>query len=182
MNGRKITVLMIAVAALFAWLQAPAGATSPTAQISEGESGDVSAPEIIAFDNEITCLALNIYFEARSEPLDGMLAVGHVVLNRVAHRKFPNTVCEVVRQGGDVVRHRCQFSWWCDGQSDRPRNPGAWDAARLVAWFIVNGYTDDPTSGALWYHADYVEPYWRDAYLRGPQIGRHIFYRIASNG
>ena len=182
MNGRKITFLMIAVAAIIVWLQVPASATSPFEPASEGPAGGAQAPEIVSFDNEMTCLALNIYFEARSEPVDGMLAVGHVVLNRVAHRNFPNSICDVVRQGGEVVRHRCQFSWWCDGQSDEPRNSGAWDAARLIAWFIVNGYTEDPTSGALWYHADYVEPYWREAYLRGPQIGRHIFYLVASNG
>lgn len=182
MNGRKITALMFIVAALFVWLQSPAGAVSSVTHAPDRDTEALVAPKLVRFDSQLTCLALNIYFEARSEPLDGMLAVGHVVMNRVADRKFPNSICGVVRQGGDVVRHRCQFSWWCDGRSDQPRNAAAWDAARLVAWYIFNGYTEDPTDGALWYHADYVAPDWRDAYLRGPQIGRHIFYSIASKG
>lgn len=181
MTGRKILTLMFIVAAAMCWLEtsasASSGGTTPLAHGSTETPFDPSA----RFSEEMACLALNIYFEARSEPLNGMLAVGHVVMNRVAARNFPDSVCAVIRQGGEVVRHKCQFSWWCDGRSDLPRNPVAWDAARLLAWFIYNGHTDDPTGGALWYHAEYVAPYWRDAYYRGPQIGRHIFYRVASN-
>jgi spore germination cell wall hydrolase CwlJ-like protein len=180
MTGRSFTALLFIVPMMTALLHGPAGATSADARMVSAEEGDIMS-EVLALDDEVTCLALNIYFEARSEPLEGMLAVGHVVMNRVAHRKFPDSVCGVIRQGGEVVRHRCQFSWWCDGRSDRPRNPVAWDAARLMAWFIYNGHTEDPTGGALWYHADYVAPYWRDAYHRGPRIGRHIFYLVASN-
>lgn len=125
---------------------------------------------------EVHCLALNIYFEARSEPDDGKRAVAHVVVNRVLDPVYPATVCDVVRQGGEQVRHRCQFSWWCDGQSDRPRNRTVWqesiDLAKAVYW----GNTADPTGGALWYHADYVQPTWSRALKRGPKIGRHIFY------
>ena len=141
----------------------------------------ISLSKQIALSDEITCLAQNIYFEARSEPADGMLAVGHVVLNRVTSKRFPNTVCSVVRQGGEQRRHRCQFSWWCDGRSDQPHNKVAWNAARLIAWFIYNGQTEDPTGGALWYHAEYVKPYWREAFVAGPQIGRHIFYLNAES-
>ena len=68
----------------------------------------------------LLCIALNIYFEARSEDLQGKVAVGSVVMNRIAHERFPDTACEVVYQGGDKVRHRCQFSWFCDGLSDNP--------------------------------------------------------------
>ena len=75
---------------------------------------------------DLNCLALNIYFEARSEPLDGKLAVGHVVLNRAADKRYPNKICEVVKQGGEKRRNKCQFSWWCDGRSDRPRDLQAW--------------------------------------------------------
>jgi spore germination cell wall hydrolase CwlJ-like protein len=130
----------------------------------------------IDLSEEATCLAQNIYFEARSEPSDGKLAVGHVVLNRVASKRFPDTICKVVRQGGER-RDRCQFSWWCDGRSDRPHNKGAWNTARLMARLIYNGQTVDPTGGALWYHAVYVKPYWRTAFVEGPRIGRHIFFR-----
>jgi len=125
---------------------------------------------------EVTCLALNIYFEARSEPVEGKLAVGHVVMNRVASDRFPATVCDVVRQGGEVRRHRCQFSWWCDGQSDRPRNRAEWRRSMQLALEIYWGMSKDPTDGALWYHADYVDPNWRTSLVEGPKIGRHIFY------
>ena len=126
---------------------------------------------------ELNCLALNIYFEARSEPEEGKLAVGHVVMNRVVNRRFPSTVCGVVRQGGELRRHRCQFSWWCDGRSDKPRNRREWQKSSQIALSIYWGQSEDPTDGALWYHADYVKPGWRKHFERGPKIGRHIFYR-----
>ena len=68
----------------------------------------------------LRCMALNIYHEARGEPIEGKIAVGHVVLNRAASRRFPGQICAVVKQGGENRRYRCQFSWWCDGRSDRP--------------------------------------------------------------
>jgi spore germination cell wall hydrolase CwlJ-like protein len=125
---------------------------------------------------DLNCLALNIYFEARSEPLDGKLAVGHVVLNRVADKRFPDKICEVVKQGGYEKLHKCQFSWWCDGRSDRPRNVQAWKESQVLARLVFWGYAEDPTGGALWYHADYVQPLWRHALSPGPMIGRHQFY------
>lgn len=67
------------------------------------------------------CLAQAIYFEARSEPLEGQLAVGQVVMNRVESNAYPDTTCEVVFQN-ERMRHRCQFSFACDGKSDRPRD------------------------------------------------------------
>ncbi len=173
-SGKAALIAGCCVAALAVATPSSAGSTAvkPTRVVSM---------EQIELNEEITCLAQNIYFEARSEPVAGMLAVGHVVLNRVESKRFPNTVCKVIRQGGEQRRHRCQFSWWCDGRSDQPHNKVAWEASRLMAWFIYNGKTTDPTDGALWYHADYVDPYWREAFVEGPQIGRHIFYRKAEN-
>jgi spore germination cell wall hydrolase CwlJ-like protein len=127
-------------------------------------------------EEELNCLALNIYFEARNEPSEGQAAVGHVVLNRVSDPRFPDTVCKVVRQGGEQVRHRCQFSWWCDGQSDRPKNREVWEMSKAIAGDVYWGRWADPTNGALWYHADYVMPRWGRVLERGPKIGRHIFY------
>ena len=126
--------------------------------------------------DEVRCLALNIYFEARSEPETGKLAVGHVVMNRVSSTRFPGTVCDVVRQGGELRRNRCQFSWWCDGRSDKPLNKREWRKSAELALAVYWGRTADPTAGALWYHADYVKPNWRNDFQRGPKIGRHIFY------
>lgn len=128
---------------------------------------------------EIQCLALNIYFEARSEPEAGKYAVGHVVLNRVADPRYPDSICEVVQEGGQETLHRCQFSWWCDGESDLPTEAAAWQQSKMIANYVYWGFSKDPTFGALWYHADYVRPSWRRALLRGPEIGRHIFYHKA---
>ena len=124
----------------------------------------------------LQCLALNIYFEARGESEQGKRAVGHVVMNRLSHRKFPNSVCAVVQQGGAKQLHRCQFSWWCDGRSDTPRKNNAWNESIRIAREIHMGNSTDPTGGALWYHAEYVSPYWRTAFQQGPKIGQHIFY------
>ncbi len=126
---------------------------------------------------DLDCLALNIYFEARNETLEGKRAVGHVVMNRVHDAAFPGSVCQVIREGGTGARGRCQFSWWCDGRSDKPLDNLAWRESREIAWDILRGATRDPTSGALWYHADYVAPAWRTDFGAGHQIGRHVFYR-----
>jgi len=126
--------------------------------------------------SELECLALNIYFEARGESLIGMRAVGHVVMNRVADPRFPDTICSVVRQGGETKLHRCQFSWWCDGRSDQPDDERSWQRSQTLARAVFWGYSPDPTAGALWYHARKARPIWRKALVRGPAIGSHIFY------
>ena len=130
---------------------------------------------------EISCLAQNNYFEARSEPYLGKLAVAHVVLNRVASKRFPSSVCKVVQQGGETQLNRCQFSWWCDGKSDSPTNFRAWRESLKLASDIYLGLLGDPTEGAMWYHADYVSPRWSSDLSRGPKIGRHIFYTRKSS-
>ena len=124
----------------------------------------------------LDCLALNIYHEARGEPLEGMIAIGQVVMNRVGDPGFPAGVCEVVKQGGERRRDRCQFSWWCDGLSDWPDDAGAWKDSKGLAGKILAGGLEDPTRGALWYHADHVTPGWDMEIVRQGKIGRHIFY------
>jgi len=126
---------------------------------------------------ELECLALNVYWEARSEPRIGQMAVAAVVLNRVADREFPETICEVVMQGGERGRNRCQFSWHCDGRSDEPRNPIAWESALSVARTALERRRSDPTDGALWYHADHVQPAWSRKMAVIAHLGRHLFYR-----
>jgi len=125
---------------------------------------------------EIECLALTIYFEARGEPDEGKIAVGHVVMNRAQDPQFPEQVCNVVQQGG-IQRYRCQFTWWCDGRSDQPRDWSAWEHSKALARSVFWEDSIDPTQGALWYHADSVIPTWRNKLSPGPKIGRHIFYR-----
>jgi spore germination cell wall hydrolase CwlJ-like protein len=132
--------------------------------------------EAAEFDESLHCLALNIYHEARSESEVGQLAVAAVTLNRLHSEDFPDSICDVVKQGGEQ-RHRCQFSWWCDGKSDRPTETAAWKRARRVARWSLLGLTDDPTDGALYYHARYVKPGWARGFDRTARIGSHVFYR-----
>jgi len=127
--------------------------------------------------NELRCLALNIYWEARSEPLKGQLAVAGVTLNRVASPKFPDTICNVVKQGNKARLHRCQFSWNCDGESDSPKDIKSWRHAQQLARLFQARIYADPTGKALWYHADYVTPYWAPSLQKTTQIGRHIFFK-----
>ena len=141
----------------------------------------MASPSAAGVSDEIECLALNIYFEARSEPDAGRLAVGHVVMNRVSDDRYPAKVCAVVRQGGEKVRNRCQFSWWCDGRSDRPRDRLAWQQSKAIATVVYWGLSEDITEGALWYHAVYVRPTWRKILVPARTIGRHIFYRDAAS-
>ena len=97
-------------------------------------------------------------------------------MNRVGDPEFPSQVCEVVRQGGERPRDRCQFSWWCDGRDDLPEDLGAWVGSKDLARRILAGSVDDPTRGALWYHADHVTPDWNMDIIRQAKIGHHIFY------
>ena len=130
------------------------------------------APAVAVESSEHQCLALNVYWEARSESDMGRQAVAAVTLNRVENSAFPDSVCAVVTQGGER-RNRCQFSWWCDGKSDQPKNAEAWTEARQVAWAALNEDLSDPTGGALFYHASYVKPSWAK---RMAKIGEHIFF------
>lgn len=127
-------------------------------------------------DAEIGCLALTIYHEARGEPKAGKRAVGYVVMNRARSGGFPADVCGVVQQGGER-RHQCQFSWWCDGLSDRPRDRQALRQSLALAQAVYHGCVPDPTRGALWFHSTGVKPAWSRTSGPGKRIGRHVFYR-----
>ncbi len=129
-----------------------------------------------ALQREIDCLARNIYFEARLEPEEGRRAVAHVVLNRVADERWPNTPCRVIAEGFPDAGVLCQFSWYCDSRPNWPQRGAHWRDALALAQQVYRGHAPDPTGGALWYHADYVDPDWRHALRQGPRIGRHIFY------
>ena len=127
----------------------------------------------------ILCVALNVYFEARSEEFLGKVAVGSVVMNRVESPIFPDNACDVVYQaeylGQWPKRHRCQFSWFCDGLADIPRETKEWAEAVTIATWVHGIGLPDITGGALWYHSNDVSPKWATTdYL---QIGSHKFYK-----
>ena len=135
------------------------------------------------------CLALNTYHEAKNQSMIGQIATAQVVMNRVEDSRYPNTVCEVVKQGPSrpswkdpskriPVKHRCQFSWYCDGKSDVPRNKKAWKKAQDYANLVLNNRIQiDVTEGATHYHATYVKPSWAKTKTRTTRIETHIFYR-----
>ncbi len=130
----------------------------------------------------LMCLALNVYFEARSENMASQVAVSLVVMNRVEDHRFPNTVCGVVKQGltyknDKVVLGKCKFSWYCDGKSDKPTNKKAWFQAKEIASIVLDGGVFDFTEGATHYHAYYVYPSWRKTKTKVARIDSHIFYR-----
>lgn len=130
------------------------------------------------------CLATNIYFEARGESYEGQKAVAFVTLNRVESNKFPDDICSVVYQAkyrtgwseSVPIRNKCQFSWYCDGKSDRIRNSSDYQRLYTLAAEVITGRHKDNTEGALWYHADHVQPSWRLDYNRIAKIDSHIFY------
>ena len=123
---------------------------------------------------QVDCLADNIYHEAGYEPDDGKKAVALVTLNRVQDERFGKDICSVVKQ---KVNSTCQFTWFCEGKQT-PRSKNAYEEAREVALFVYANYEHlrDITNGALYYHADYVKPNWRNL-EKTVVIGRHIFYK-----
>lgn len=132
------------------------------------------------------CMAQNIYFESANQSFAGKLAVAHVVTNRVEDLQFPNSVCGVIYQaktyinwkGNEVpLRNQCQFSWYCDGKSDEPVDSVTWIKSLYIADLVLTGKYNDITEGALWYHADYIYPYWADELEIVTQIDDHIFYK-----
>ena len=122
------------------------------------------------------CLTAAVYYEARSEPLDGQRAVAQVVLNRVRDRAFPHSVCGVVFQGSQR-RTGCQFSFTCDGSMAYRRDPAAWQRARAVAEAALAGSVYAPVGAATFYHTNAILPWWASSLARIGAVGAHIFYR-----
>ena len=125
----------------------------------------------------LQCLTAAIYYEAASEPDGGQRAVAQVVLNRVAHPAYPNTVCGVVYQGSE--RPSCQFSFACDGSMARKPMAAFWDRARRVAADALAGNVYTPAGLATHYHTTAVHPYWAPSLTFLGTIGAHRFYRWA---
>ena len=129
-------------------------------------------------ERQLKCMADNIYYEAAMEPAEGKLAVGIVVMNRVAHPAFPKDPCQVIYQRNSFYQSVvCQFSWLCDGSvGRRPVQQKLYDesmdAAKMV---LLEGFRMPSLKEALFYHADYVNPRWGKTQVA--KIGRHIFYK-----
>ena len=128
-------------------------------------------------NEDVFCLARNIYFEAGNQPLAGRIAVGQVTINRRNHGMFPHTICDVVHQGGER-KYGCQFSWYCDGKHDTPTDSETWMDSIVLAYRLLHFDDMDITEGSLWYHANYIDkPYWSSELTPTVIINNHIFYK-----
>ena len=172
-------------------------------ELSEEKLESNIEPEVeleVNFDiEEARCLAENIYHEARNQGTAGWLAVAAVTMNRVIDNRFPNTICEVVFQAEtkeswktkskkDIldserifypIRHRCQFSWYCDGKSDDLNNINVFMEIMSFTRLLLTSQAVmfDITDGATFYHADSITPSWAKSKIKTIEIGDHIFYR-----
>ena len=153
---------------------------------------------------QMVCLAENIYFEARAEGVEGKAAVANVTRNRVNSELFPNSYCAVVQQGPVreswnkpgvyyPIKHKCQFSWYCDGKKDIiwanyektgqtiELNAQAWrQSVEIAIWTLGYGSyrVQDNTGGATYYYAhNLVYPHWADDFEVTEIIGNHTFMR-----
>ncbi len=137
--------------------------------------------------SEFECMRANMYYEARNQRSDdAYIAVGYTVLNRVASKRYPDSICGVISQArrdskGNPIRHKCQFSWYCDGKPDVPNlnnvlERRAWERATELAAAVMRNEVDNPIGNATMYHATYVNPHWKHAYHKVATIETHIFY------
>jgi hypothetical protein len=126
----------------------------------------------------LDCLSQAIYYEAGNESEDGQRAVAQVVLNRVRHPAWPNSVCGVVYQGPMRPGGGCQFTFTCDGSLARAPGGLPWLRARRLAAEALGGAIYAPVGLSTHYHANYVFPAWAPRLAKTTQIGAHIFYRL----
>ena len=126
-------------------------------------------------DDALTCLARTVYWEARGDSESSMEAIASVVMNRLRHGGFPDTVCSVVKQGHE--QGLCQFSWWCDGRSDSAFEEDPYKVSKEIARRALNLQLPDRTVGALYFHHRNVNPGWAAEYIKTVEIGEFVFYR-----
>lgn len=140
--------------------------------------------EILGKEN-FKCLVLNAYYEARGESRALITAVTMVVLNRSMHDFFPTKICDIIKQTkldahGDIILNQCQFSWYCDGKSDYPRDNRAYGRVEYTTEQAVSKWFDgkDISNGATHFHSTKVNPDWANDFTRVAMIDNHIFYKM----
>ena len=165
---------------------APEAALELNAKIPVASTGPAAAPFILGKASPamraraLDCLTSAIYYEAGQESTDGQRGVAQVVLNRVRHPAFPNSVCGVVYEGSTRVTG-CQFTFTCDNSMERRPVPALWNRARQVADQMLSGQVYAPVGQATHYHANYVVPYWAASLVKTRVEGVHLFYRWSGN-
>ena len=154
-----------------------AGATSYMRSAYSSESSDRFArvynhhqsPESIDMTGrDLACIVKTVYGEARGESMKGQLMVANVIMNRVLSNKYPNSICEVVKQ-------KNQFSVWNNGNFSIIHKNIYYDIEKNIVGLFEDYY--DLTNGAMWYHADYVNPKGRSDVKQVAHVGKHIFYK-----
>ncbi|WP_224815284.1 cell wall hydrolase [Hasllibacter sp. MH4015] len=153
---------------------APAARNADDPRILSGAALDALNPP--RGNAQWRCLTEALYFEARGEPIEGQYAVAEVILNRVDHANYPDTICGVINQGTGR-QFACQFTYTCDGRPEEIADTGAWHRLGHIARIMMDGGPRDLTAGATHYHADWVSPNWSRIYPRTASIGIHAFYR-----
>ena len=148
---------------------------SPPEIITKSEAQAVDPVGGEALNDAITCLSRTIYWEARGQGDASMEAIANVVMNRLGHEGFSNTICEVVMQGRE--QGACQFSWWCDGRSDDAEEDKSYAIAKEIARKALNRQLTDRTGGALYFRLREATPSWSAAYIKTIEIGEFIFYK-----
>lgn len=143
---------------------------------------DQSRWSYISLADEVNCMALNLYFEARGQPIKGQIAVGLVTINRVLSKHYPNSVCDVVWQQNKNRKGKlvAQFSWTLDGLHDNPQESKAWEESKMIAESLLAEGSlfniSDLTNSSTHYHANYITPYWSDSLTLTITVGDHLFY------
>ena len=131
---------------------------------------------------QVECLSEALYFEGRSESEKGQRAIAEVILNRVASKSYPSTICTVVRQAkfypsGGIDLHSCQFSYYCDGKPEDYKEGRAFISTHTLSYSIMQSTATNITQGATHYHSNTTNPYWTASLVFTTQIGDHLFYK-----
>ena len=155
--------------------------SAAAALASDAPEPFVASRDSAALERSLQCLAEAVYYEARNQSDDGQRAVAQVVLNRVRHPAYPNSVCGVVYQGSGRVTG-CQFTFTCDGSLGGEVDPYAWDRARRIAAAALRGSVYRPVGLATNYHTTAINPYWAPSLVPQITLGDHIFYRRPRGG
>jgi spore germination cell wall hydrolase CwlJ-like protein len=141
-----------------------AGMAAAVSFVARADAASAPKPEAVA------CLTEALYHETRGNGERAAYAVAHVVLNRREHEEFPETVCAVIADG-------CEFSYRCDGKPESFTEDKEAARAGRVAEAVLAGESSDPTDGALFFHAEGIEPGWFESRDRTAEIGGNVFYR-----
>ena len=143
---------------------------------SEWTSSKLLSLPVPKSNKQMSCLAEALYFEARGEPIQGQLAVGEVILNRVEDMRYPSSICKVISQGTGR-RFACQFTYTCDGKLETVHERKPYEMALKIAKILMTTHDGKLTRGSTHYHSNYVNPKWSKKFKRVAKFGRHIFYR-----